>query len=677
MTGILRQLRTPGVLLTALAAVVIAVAAVPLFGSTAYAAGLNQNNTVTVSRFVIPGAPNTKITAKITAAQTAPFTLTVADDVSGLFPTSGEILVSKDEVMVYNRTTCSPTAFQFCVTARAKVGTAVQHDPPETGASTDPFAPEGRVKLVTQLSAELPAAQSPQTTLAANMSSSATLPFKMTLTDASAILAAGTSGEITVSHQDADAGGQSTELMRYNNPGGGCTGLTANQLCITVRALNANNQTSTHSATGYAQPCTVSTGQASCPQGGVTKVTRHSDISVKSTDGFFPATPLLIYNLTSGLANAEIVGSVKGDAAAKLTDGPPASGTVFRVTGRGGSPGGFDKTTISTHAVNSIVTGADGFTVCRARSEQPGAFTAPAGQTPATSRVGSFAVCYTRTQPGDEPKDTTTKDLLLPIAGSTLIVLNAIGQPFLSTGGFNHTLYGAVPHVDADGTAGNAAGADVATSMIGGDCDAGGSFTLCLVTPCVSNFTPGTNLQTQVKVATDKDYTTPDTGQIRVVLDTVHDATANNGDECDDPAGTGDIILTTFDGFAGDPTAADDDTDGDGCDDGQELFRAKPSGGQRDPWNPWDFFDPNWNPLTGTGTDTVIALNNVTSTAGRFGQEGDPNGAYNPAAAAGTYNRAYDRGASYGPFSHNTAEPDGTIALADVLSIAGQFGNEC
>ena len=119
------------------------------------------------------------------------------------------------------------------------------------------------------------------------------------------------------------------------------------------------------------------------------------------------------------------------------------------------------------------------------------------------------------------------------------------------------------------------------------------------------------------------------------------------------------------------------DTDGDGCSDEQENGATASTGGMRGFKNPWDFFNPDWNPLTGSGANKAVSLNNIFDTAGRFGATGNPNDAWDPSAAAGTYNRAFDRGPGPGPNRWNRGSPDGAIAISDVFAIADQFAHAC
>ncbi len=102
----------------------------------------------------------------------------------------------------------------------------------------------------------------------------------------------------------------------------------------------------------------------------------------------------------------------------------------------------------------------------------------------------------------------------------------------------------------------------------------------------------------------------------------------------------------------------DEDTDGDGCTNGEEFGRDPRFGGQRNPLNPWDFHDVNGDGVV-TLFDDILAVINGFGTAGN-----DPALDRSPAPPATQPWRQ-------GP-------PDGTIDVAnDILGIASQFGHSC
>jgi len=101
-----------------------------------------------------------------------------------------------------------------------------------------------------------------------------------------------------------------------------------------------------------------------------------------------------------------------------------------------------------------------------------------------------------------------------------------------------------------------------------------------------------------------------------------------------------------------------EDTDGDGCTNGEEFGGDPRLGGQRNPLNPWDFHDVNGDGII-TLFDDILAVINGFGTAGN-----DPLLDRSPAPAAG---QPWQQG-----------PPDGTIDTAnDILGIASQFGHRC
>ena len=114
--------------------------------------------------------------------------------------------------------------------------------------------------------------------------------------------------------------------------------------------------------------------------------------------------------------------------------------------------------------------------------------------------------------------------------------------------------------------------------------------------------------------------------------------------------------------FGTDPNIPD--TDGDGCLDGREVGPNELLGGQRDPLNPYDFFD-----AAGAGggpPDGVIDLpNDVLGVIVHF----SPSGA--------NYVAAFDRGPA-STNGWNTTAPDGVIDLPnDILSVILSFAHSC
>lgn len=113
--------------------------------------------------------------------------------------------------------------------------------------------------------------------------------------------------------------------------------------------------------------------------------------------------------------------------------------------------------------------------------------------------------------------------------------------------------------------------------------------------------------------------------------------------------------------FSATPLAVNSDIDKDGCADYRELGPvASPNGGQRDPFNPFDFTDINHDGSISAGVD-------VLGVAQAFG-----------GATGARYVDYKDRGVILGPFAWNKAGPNNNVnAGEDVLGTAQQFGHTC
>jgi hypothetical protein len=682
-------------LLTAMAAVVAAVGLLPMFGGTAYAAGLNANQSAGTSQFTIPGTPLARTTAALNNTDQPPFNLTVNN--ASPFPTppcapepTCQIIVSdgawgdghKDgiEIMTYD----SKTATSFHITQRGPQKIAT------TAKKTHPIG--SKVKVATTTTAALLPSDGPQSTMTDGVPGGS--PSNITATQGGCTLVAGetyatcpagnlptpfavqlasTAGwpataAVSIGHQDVQTsnllGGQSGEYMRYDMTS--CGALGANQICIIQRALQPSNRAYIHRPTGYAQP-SQTPGVAGTP--GVTEMSVHFLMSVKSNAGFFPAGNLLVCDPTNPLTNCELIGH--NNAATKIVT-PTA--TQFYMHSRCASAAAFNNVCDSlSHGASSIVTGADGFLRCRNGSTQPGVDTnlgmggyqEPAAQVAGTS-IGSAAVCYAETQPkeGGPSKPPV-------IAGNDLLALNSIqGQPFLSTGGFCHVVLGPVgvgpsscpgtppAPFDTDGSTGDA-----------NDCDGDANTTellVCTGSACIVDFTPGINLQVNVRLDADKVLLDTDTGTINVVLDAITgptgglDGNTSTHDDCDDASGTDTFESTTYDSATGEPAVEkDDDTDRDGCTDERELRAILNQGGLRDPWNPYDWYDINHDGAVSVPVD-------ILQVAQSFG-------------VPANYRPRKDRGAlSYGPFSWDRSAPDNAISVPiDVLGVSNQFSSAC
>jgi hypothetical protein len=115
------------------------------------------------------------------------------------------------------------------------------------------------------------------------------------------------------------------------------------------------------------------------------------------------------------------------------------------------------------------------------------------------------------------------------------------------------------------------------------------------------------------------------------------------------------------------------DSDRDGCEDKVEMTSIDPmAGGVRDPFNPWDFFDPDLNGAV-AGPDFFAIL-------GRFGAVGDQTiDPLSPPAPPPAYHTRFDRAESQVPGSavHVRTAPNGAVAGTDFFAVLGQFGHVC
>ena len=113
------------------------------------------------------------------------------------------------------------------------------------------------------------------------------------------------------------------------------------------------------------------------------------------------------------------------------------------------------------------------------------------------------------------------------------------------------------------------------------------------------------------------------------------------------------------------------DSDGDGCLDRQELGVDPLLGGLRDPKSFWDFFDPS--------RDRAVSLQDFLQVLAHFGSVGDPT--VDPLSAPPpppAYHSRFDRGGQVlGGQPWHELPPDGSIGLADFLSLLRQFGHTC
>ncbi len=104
------------------------------------------------------------------------------------------------------------------------------------------------------------------------------------------------------------------------------------------------------------------------------------------------------------------------------------------------------------------------------------------------------------------------------------------------------------------------------------------------------------------------------------------------------------------------------DGDGDGCPDKKELGSNPTQGGLRDPWNPWDFFNPET-----ANTPHTQTVADILKVVAQYGKNQS-----NPAYTAWT-----DRTVVYGGQTWSLGPPDGQETVVDILSAVKQYNHSC
>jgi Tol biopolymer transport system component len=105
------------------------------------------------------------------------------------------------------------------------------------------------------------------------------------------------------------------------------------------------------------------------------------------------------------------------------------------------------------------------------------------------------------------------------------------------------------------------------------------------------------------------------------------------------------------------------DFDGDTCTDAREIQAAtgsEGSGGQRDPLNPWDYFNP-------TG-DLVNRSDDISAVVAKYGHDD---------GASPEYHVKYDRTPLAGGHPWQFGPPNGTIRSFDVSAAVASYGHDC
>ena len=109
------------------------------------------------------------------------------------------------------------------------------------------------------------------------------------------------------------------------------------------------------------------------------------------------------------------------------------------------------------------------------------------------------------------------------------------------------------------------------------------------------------------------------------------------------------------------------DTDGDGCPDYDELGPSQGSGGRRDPFNPYDYFNPSG--------DGINRVDDILLVVGKFFDDDTDTSPGLPPYAPG-YNPDTDR-TLIGPNEWNLGPPNGLQRVDDILAAVKQFFHDC
>jgi hypothetical protein len=130
---------------------------------------------------------------------------------------------------------------------------------------------------------------------------------------------------------------------------------------------------------------------------------------------------------------------------------------------------------------------------------------------------------------------------------------------------------------------------------------------------------------------------------------------ANNGQDDSDDDALGDACEATV--YA--TNASNSDTDGDGCEDGAELWNPPQSGGWRSPTDPYDFYDVT--------ADRAIDLQDTVLILRHFGH----------GPSIDPLDNLLDRRIPHAWEPWRTAASDSGVDLSDALNNLKSFGTTC
>jgi hypothetical protein len=150
-----------------------------------------------------------------------------------------------------------------------------------------------------------------------------------------------------------------------------------------------------------------------------------------------------------------------------------------------------------------------------------------------------------------------------------------------------------------------------------------------------------------------------------------------------DPFDCDQVDQTTTTGFTPTNLAMNHDSDtwaagmtgADGCTTWEELGTNALQGGERDPFNFWDFMD-QW---IGGAKDRAISGGDIGAVVSRFGSAGSPTGdpLVPPVATTGYHVSADRDGSIPGGFAWDLKPPNGSVSGGDIGAVVSQFGHSC